>query len=334
MILVTGGLGFIGSHIALSLMAQGQEVVIVDNLSNSDLSNLQRLEYISGMYIPFVKVDIRNTPALLTVFQQYSVQSVVHAAGFKSLEESVVKPLEYYNSNVSCIMSLLRAMQRTGVRSLVHLSSLAVYGKSSLDLKEQEVLNYSFNNPYVKSQQMIEDIIKDTYLTDPEWKISVLRLGNIAGAYEGTILGEVVAPLPKNIVPLAMQVASGQRDVIELRKDAETLDKTAERSFLHVLDVCGLVTSTLKWMFHQSNVYELFNVAGQVVSIQKLLNTISEVTGSPIPTIDSDNFVSEQISQIGTNSTKAKDILNWVAKKSIQQMIQDEWNFYQNQMNA
>lgn len=117
MILVTGGLGFIGSHIALSLMAQGQEVIIVDNLSNANLQTLERLEYISGMYVPFAKIDIRNTPALNKVFEQYSVDAVVHTASFKSLEESVLKPLEYYNDNVSCIMSLLRAMQRTGVRA-------------------------------------------------------------------------------------------------------------------------------------------------------------------------------------------------------------------------
>ena len=126
MILVTGGLGFIGSHIALSLMAQGQEVVLVDNLANSTLQTLERLEYISGMYVPFVKLDVRNTPALNKVFEQYSIDAVIHTAGFKSIEESNLKPLEYYNDNVSCIMSLLRAMQRTGVRHFIHLSSLAV----------------------------------------------------------------------------------------------------------------------------------------------------------------------------------------------------------------
>ncbi|WP_122985337.1 SDR family NAD(P)-dependent oxidoreductase, partial [Acinetobacter soli] len=119
MILVTGGLGFLGSHIALSLLAQGQEVILVDNLANASLQTLERLEYISGMYVPFVKVDVRNTPALNKVFEQYSIDAVVHTAGFKALEESKLKPLEYYNDNVSCIMSLLRSMQRTGVRKLV-----------------------------------------------------------------------------------------------------------------------------------------------------------------------------------------------------------------------
>ena len=204
MILVTGGLGFIGSHIALSLLAQGQQVIVVDNLANASLQTLERLEFISGMYVPFVKIDIRNTPALNKVFEQNSIDAVVHTASFKSLEESVLKPLEYYNDNVSCIMSLLRAMQRTGVRNLVHLSSLAVYGQSSPDLTEETPFNFSYPNPYIKSQQMVEEIIRDTARTDNEWKIAILRLCNISGAFEHGVLGEVVPPLPKNIVPLAM----------------------------------------------------------------------------------------------------------------------------------
>lgn len=231
MILVTGGLGFIGSHIALSLLAQGQEVVIVDNLANSTLQTLERLEYISGMYVPFVKLDVRNTPALNKVFEQYSIDAVIHTAGFKSIEESNLKPLEYYNDNVSCIMSLLRAMQRTGVRHFIHLSSLAVYGKSGLQLSETEDFNYAYPNPYIKSQQMIEEIIRDTHKIDHEWKIAILRLSNIVGAFEHGVLGEYVAQLPKNIVPLALQVAAMQRDLIELQDQVSTEDHTVERSF-------------------------------------------------------------------------------------------------------
>ena len=149
MILVTGGLGFIGSHIALSLLARGHEIVIVDNLANSTLQTLERLEYISGMYIPFAKLDVRNTPALNKVFEQYSIDAVIHTASFKSLEESVLKPLEYYNDNVSCIMSLLRAMQRMGVRQLINLSSVAVYGKSDSELSEETEFNYHYANPYI-----------------------------------------------------------------------------------------------------------------------------------------------------------------------------------------
>lgn len=334
MILVTGGLGFIGSHIALSLMAQGQEVIIVDNLSNANLQTLERLEYISGMYVPFAKIDIRNTPALNKVFEQYSVDAVVHTASFKSLEESVLKPLEYYNDNVSCIMSLLRAMQRTGVRVLAHLSSLTVYGQSSLQLKEDLPFQYAYPNPYIKSQQMAEEIIQDTFKTDNEWKIALLRLGNIAGAFEHGVLGEMVPPLPKNIVPLAMQVGARQREFIELRKQAQTEDKTVERSFLHVLDCCEAVSLTLQWLFQQQHVCEAFNIAGEAISIQQLLNEISSVTGTEIKTVDADVYPYAELDQVAADISKAKEVLSWQPKRSIQQMLEDEWRFYQHTLRG
>ncbi|MDM1491508.1 SDR family NAD(P)-dependent oxidoreductase [Acinetobacter indicus] len=334
MILVTGGLGFIGSHIALSLMAQGQEVIIVDNLSNANLQTLERLEYISGMYVPFAKIDIRNTPALNKVFEQYSVDAVVHTASFKSLEESVLKPLEYYNDNVSCIMSLLRAMQRTGVRVLAHLSSLTVYGQSSLQLKEDLPFQYAYPNPYIKSQQMAEEIIQDTFKTDNEWKIALLRLGNIAGAFEHGVLGEMVPPLPKNIVPLAMQVGARQRELIELRKQAQTEDKTVERSFLHVLDCCEAVSLTLQWLFQQQHVCEAFNIAGEAISIQQLLNEISSVTGTEIKTVDADVYPYAELDQVAADISKAKEVLGWQPKRSIQQMLEDEWRFYQHTLRG
>jgi UDP-glucose 4-epimerase len=329
MILVTGGLGFIGSHIALSLLAQGQEVIIVDNLSNANLQILERLEFISGMYVPFVKIDIRNTPALNKVFEQYSVSAVVHAAGFKSLEESVLKPLEYYNDNVSCIMSLMRAMQRTGVRTLVHLSSLAVYGKSSAHLKEDMEFQYAYPNPYIKSQQMVEEIIRDTARTDSEWKIAILRLSNIAGALEQGVLGEFVMPLPKNIVPLAMQAGAMQRDYIELRKHANTDDQTNERSFLHVLDACHAIGKSLEWLSQQQQACEAFNIAGELISIQKLLDEIAEVTQTTIRTVESSYYPNEELDRLGADISKAEAVLGWKPVRGLQQMLKDEWNFYQ-----
>jgi UDP-glucose 4-epimerase len=334
MILVTGGLGFIGSHIALSLMAQGQEVVIVDNLSNANMQILQRLEYSSAMFVPFVKVDIRNTPALNKVFEQYSIDAVVHCAGFKSLHESALKPLEYYNDNVSCIMSLLRSMQRTGVRNFVHLSSLAVYGTSSTSLDETTPIQYNYPNPYVRSQQMIEQIIQDTFATDNEWKIAILRLGNIAGAFGNGVLGEIVAPLPKNILPLALQVAAEQRDIVELRQDAPTSDHTVERSFLHVMDASRAVIASLKWLFEQHNVCEAFDIAGEVVSMQTLIEQVAEVTQKSVPVHASLANDQVEIAQLGSQSLKAKEILGWEAQYDLEKMIQDQWQFYQNVLNG
>ena len=330
MILVTGGLGFIGSHVALTLLAQGQEVVLVDNLANSNLQVLERLEYIANMYIPFVKVDVRNTPALNKVFEQYPIDTVIHAAGFKSLEESLQKPLEYYNDNVSCIMSLLRSMQRSGVRKLIHLSSMTVYGQSSLSLNEEMELNFNYPNPYVKSQQMIEEIIRDTFQTDNEWRIAILRLGNVAGAFEHGGLGEYIPPLPKNIIPLAMQVALGQREVIELRKSTETEDGSLERSFVHVIDVCRSIHASLYWLStQQQHCCEVINIAGEVSSIRHVLSILAETTDQSIPVIDSEYYFNE-LPQIGSQSNKAKTLLGWTAQKSLKQMIEDQWRFYQN----
>ena len=334
MILVTGGLGFIGSHIALSLMAHGQEVIIVDNLSNANLQTLERLEYISGRYVPFVKIDIRNTPALNKVFEQYSIDAVIHAAGFKSIEESVLKPLEYYNDNVSCIMSLLRAMQRTGVRTLIHLSSLAVYGQSSLTLSEDMPFHYAYPNPYIKSQQMIEEIIRDTAITDSEWKIAILRLSNIAGAFEHAVLGEFIAPLPKNIIPLTLQVAAKQRDYVELRQQAQTADHTVERSFLHVLDACDAIMATLHWLSTQQSVCEPFNIAGQSLSIRRLLKEISAVTQSEIKTVDAPFYAYAELDQLDASTEKAQQQLKWQPTRPLNKIIEDAWRFYQQTLHG
>ena len=332
MILVTGGLGFIGSHVVLSLLAQGQEVVIVDNLANSNLQVLERLEYIAGMYVPFVKLDVRNTPALNKVFEQYSIDAVIHTAAFKSIEESRLKPLEYYNDNLSCIMSLMRSMQRTGVRNLVHLSSLAVYGQSSLGLNENTPFNFNNSNPYIKSQQMIEEIIRDTVKTDNEWNVAILRVGNVIGAFEQAVLGEFVQPLPKNIVPLALQVATMQRDYIELQQNAQTEDQTVERSFVHVLDVCDAIFASLYWFNHQQNVCESFDIGGYSLSIQQILTEIKQVTGQQIKTIEA-TYSFDELDQIGSNSSKAQQLLGWKAKRSVEKMIQDQWQFYQSTLN-
>ena len=335
MILVTGGLGFLGSHIALSLMAQGLEVIVVDNLANASLQTLERLEFISGRYVPFVKIDIRNTPALNKVFEQNSVQAVIHTASFKSLEESVLKPLEYYNDNVSCIMSLMSAMQRTGVRNLVHLSSLAVYGHSGTDLKEDQAFNYTYPNPYIKSQQMVEEIIRDTAKTDNEWRIAMLRLSNVAGAFENGILGEWVPPLPKNIVPLAMQVGAKQREYLELRRQAKTEDYTVERSFLHVMDVCDAVFKSLHWLSQQQQwTCEAFNIAGELISMQTLLDQVAEVTQSAVPTVDALPYPHAEMDQLGANTDKAQQLLHWQPRYTLRKMLEDEWLFYQNTLRG
>lgn len=332
MILITGGLGYIGSHLALQLMAQGQPILLVDNLSNTNIQVLERLEYITQMYVPFIKLDVRNTPALNKVFEQYQIQAVVHCAGFKSVSESKQKPLEYYNDNLNCIMSLLRAMQRANVRNLVHVSSLMVYNQSSAELDEKMEFNTQHQNPYVRSLQMIEQIIKDAYVSDPEWNIAVLRMSNIAGAYPNGLLGELIPTLPKNIISLAMQVAGRQRETLELHHyGTENPEGTVERHFLHVMDACDAIVKALVWLTRREQGYDIFNVSGyEAIHMHKVANEISRITQRPIPTVEIKAPDSDTLLQIGAKNIKAHCTLQWRATRSFHQMLEDQWRFYEN----
>lgn len=330
MILVTGGLGYLGSHIALYLMSKGHEVVVVDNLSHASMENLERLEYITKLYIPFIRLDVRNTPALQKVFEQYSIDYVVHAAGFKSLSESIMKPLEYYNNNLSCIMSILRAMQRSGIRRFVNLSSIAVYGQSGTDFKEDAVFNYQQNNPYIRAQQNIEHIIQDTFSVDDYWQIINLRLGNVVGAYTDSQLGEWTPPLPKSVIQYLLQVAAQQREVFEIfHQDLDTADGTAERSYIHVMDVVDVMYRLMLWSNNQGNLLQHFNVTSdQLTSVKQLVEKVEKVTGSTIVILDYPESV-EEIASLGADAGKVKKLLDWQPQYQLEDMIRDQWTYYQ-----
>lgn len=331
MILITGGLGYIGSHLALQLMAQGQSVLLVDNLSNTNLQVLERLEYITQMYVPFIKLDVRNTPALNKVFEQYPIQAVVHCAGFKSVAESKQKPLEYYNDNLSCLMSLMRSMQRANVRNLVHVSSLMVYNQSSNELDEKLEFNYQHQNPYIRSLQMIEQIIKDAYISDPAWNIAVLRVSNVAGAYENGLLGEMIPLAPKNIISLAMQVAGLQREHVELHNyGTANPEGTVERHFVHVMDTADAINKALVWLARREAGYDAFNVSGyENIHMHKVINEVSRITQRAIPTVEVKNPDTDVLQQIGTKNIKAHCTLQWRATRNFNQMLEDQWRFYQ-----
>lgn len=330
MILITGGLGFIGSHIALHLLSKGQQVVLVDNLVNSHPHTLDRLQYIAGQYIPFLQVDVRNTPALTKFVEQYPIDVVIHCAGFKSLQESALKPIEYYNNNLSALMSIVRMMQRIGCRNFVHLSSLMVYGRSETNLSETTPLNYQCANPYIQSQQMMEKILADVFQHDNEWNMAILRLANVAGAFEQGFWGEYVPKLPKSIMGLLMQAANHEREGIELYQAAKTQDHTVERSFVHILDICDALEKTLEWLKQQQHCYETFNIArDDVISIAELLHEAEEVTGTKIQALNVAHHLNQGVlDQIGADVMKAKQVLAWTAQRTVAQMLQDQWRFY------
>lgn len=331
MILVTGGLGYLGSHIALYLMSKGHEVVLVDNLSHSSMETLERLEYITKLYIPFIRLDIRNTPALQKIFEQYEIDYVINAAGFKSLHEAQIRPLDYYNNNIGIVMSLLRAMQRASVRRLVNLSSLAVYGKNGTNFKEDDPLHQDIQNPYIRAQQMVEQIFNDVYHVDDYWQITNLRLGNIIGAYEKGQFGEWVPPLPNSALPYLLQVAAGQRDIFEIyHQDLATEDGTAQRSYLHVMDMVDILYQLMLWSNQQKNYLKHINVNHpDLTSLKQFVARVEAVTHTQIVT-EHYGHDYQEFSQLSANIEQLQSLIQWQPQYDLEKMIQDQWLYYQN----
>ena len=330
MILVTGGLGYLGSHIALDLMSKGHEVVLVDNLSHSSMETLERLEYITKLYIPFMRLDVRNTPALQKIFEQYQIEYVINTAGFKSLHEANIRPLDYYNNNLVIVMSLLRAMQRASVRRLVNISSSMVYGKNGADFKETDTFAKDIENPYVRSQQMVDQIFNDIYRVDDYWQISNLRVGNIIGAHPTSELGEWTPPLPNSVLPYLLQVAAGQRDIFEIHHtNLATEDGSVERAYLHVMDLVDAIYKIMSWSTQQQNYLKHINVNhSELTSLKELIKVVEKVTENKI-LAEPYQIAETTFDQIKANTDELQSMIEWQPQYSLSDMVEHQWKFYQ-----
>ncbi len=330
MILVTGGLGYLGSHIALYLMSKGHEVLLVDNLSQASMETLERIEYITKSYVPFIRLDVRNTPVLQKAFEQYPIDYVIHTAGFKGVAESVMRPLEYYNNNLGCMMSILRAMQRSTVKRLVNISSLMVYGQSGTDWKEDADFYNQHHNPYIRAQQHIEHMLQDIYAADNFWQILNVRLGNVIGAYSDGQFGEWVPLLPKSALSNLLQVATQQKDIFDLyHQDLDTKDGSSERSYTHIMDVVDAIYKLMLWSNEQENFLQSFFVASdQLTSLKTLIEQVGDVTQTNIETAP---FADAQfeLAQLGANTDKLKTHIEWSPQRSVEDAIRDQWTYYQ-----
>ena len=236
-ILVTGGAGYIGSHTCVELLEAGYEPVVFDNLSNSKPAALERVARIAGKTLEFVEGDIRDSAALDAVLRERSIDAVIHFAGLKAVGESVEKPLEYYDNNVSGTVTLLQAMRDAGVKNIVFSSSATVYGDpASLPIREDFPL--SATNPYGRSKLIIEDILRDLYRADPTWNIGILRYFNPVGAHASGLIGEDPNDIPNNLMPYIAQVAVGKLAQLSVfGDDYPTHDGTGVRDYIHVVDL-------------------------------------------------------------------------------------------------
>ncbi|QPK64894.1 UDP-glucose 4-epimerase GalE [Methylomonas sp. LL1] len=338
-ILVTGGAGYIGSHTCVELLNNGFEVIIVDNLSNSKIESVRRIEQITGQSVKFYQADINDQAALTRIFQNHNVDAVIHFAGLKAVGESCQKPLNYYQNNISGTLVLLEAMAEQGVKSLVFSSSATVYGDPhTVPITESFPLQAT--NPYGRTKLFIEEILRDANAADAlnrdqhPWKIAILRYFNPIGAHHSGLIGEDPNGIPNNLMPYLSQVAIGKLPILSVfGNDYPTHDGTGVRDYIHVVDLARGHIKALQYLMKQSNdapICDAFNLGtGNGYSVLDMINTFSHVTGQPVPYQITPRR-SGDVAACYADPTLALEKLDWKAEKDLQQMMVDVWRWQNN----
>lgn len=325
-VLVTGGTGFIGSHTTLELLNSGYDVVVLDNLMNSKLEALKRVEKLTGREVPFHQVDLLDKSGLQDLFQQYSFDAVIHFAGLKAVGESVDKPLFYYKNNVTGTLNLCEVMAEFGVKDIVFSSSATVYGDPSQSpIKETSTL--SATNPYGQTKLTIEYILKDLHRSDSDWNIALLRYFNPVGAHESGTIGEDPSGIPNNLMPYVTQVAVGKLEKLNVfGDDYETHDGTGVRDYIHVVDLAKGHLKALKKLEESPGV-EAYNLGtGKGSSVLDVVKAFEKATDKEIPYKLAPRRPGDAAICFADPS-KAEKELNWKTEKSLEDMCRDAWNW-------
>lgn len=325
-ILVTGGAGFIGSHTIVELLNEDKEVVVLDNFCNSKPIVLDRIKKITGKSFKFYEADLLDYDAVDQIFCENKIDSVIHFAGLKAVGESVLQPLRYYNNNLTGTFNLCNLMQKHGVKRIVFSSSATVYGKPHcVPIKEDFPL--STTNPYGETKLMIERILKDLFVSDNEWSISILRYFNPIGAHKSGLIGEDPKGIPNNLLPYITQVALGRREYLSVfGNDYNTHDGTGVRDYIHVVD---LAKAHLKALERAENVtgIEYYNIGtGIGYSVLDIVNAYEKATGIKINYIIAPRRPGD-IDECYADPTKAAEILGWKAQYNIEDMCRDSNNW-------
>ena len=325
-ILVTGGAGFIGSHTVVELLEEGEDIVIIDNFSNSSPDVLDKIKTITGKDFKFYEIDLLDEEKLDKVFAENNIESVIHFAGLKAVGESVEKPIEYYHNNITGTLILLKLMRKYNCKKIVFSSSATVYGNpASLPIKEDFPL--STTNPYGSTKLMIEQILQDVSVADKEFSVAILRYFNPIGAHKSGLIGEVPNGIPNNIMPYILKVASGEYETLTIfGNDYSTKDGTGVRDYIHVVDLAKGHLKALDKIRKETGVktYNLgtgngYSVLDLVTNFEKVNNVkINYKIGARRP---------GDIAACFADPTKAKEELGWVAEKGIEDMCKDAWNF-------
>ena len=325
MILITGGLGYIGSHTTIELLASGYEVIVVDDLSNSSIECLKRIEYISGKKITFYQTDISDEVSMRAIFKKHSVDKVIHFAGKKAVGESIKYPLLYYRNNIGGFAILIKVMQEFGCKNIVFSSSAAVYGNPTQNpIKESS--SVSPTNPYSHSKFVIEEILRYLYSSDNTWQIVILRYFNPIGAHKSGLIGDNPKGIPNNIMPYISQIAVGALEKLKVfGDDYATDDGTGVRDYIHVID---LARGHIK-AIEANGLNEILTInlgTGKGYSVLDLISAFESCSGKKIP-YEVVERRDGDVDSCYADISYAKEILGWTAEYTLIEMCEDTWRW-------
>ncbi|MDO4671221.1 MAG: UDP-glucose 4-epimerase GalE [Aerococcus sp.] len=333
-ILVTGGAGYIGSHTTIELLNAGYDVVIVDDLSNSQVEVLDRVEQISGKQPKFYEINILDHDKLREVFQKETIDAVIHFAAFKAVGESVEKPLEYYKNNTGGLLAVMEVMREFDCKTLIFSSSATVYGSDNQPPLREDLPTGQATNPYGYTKVFGEQILRDMVVSDSNWSVVLLRYFNPIGAHESGLIGENPNGIPNNLMPYITQVAIGKRDHLSVfGDDYDTPDGTGVRDYIHVVDLARGHVDAVKYALAHTESEAINLGTGEGYSVLDLVHTFEEVNNITIPY----EIVERRAGDVDANfadPTKAKKLLGWEAKRDLKDMCRDAWNWQSHNPNG
>ena len=329
-ILVAGGAGYIGSHTCVELLNAGYEVVVVDNLYNSSEEALKRVEQITGKTVKFYEADVLDREALEKIFDAEDIDSVINFAGLKAVGESVQKPLEYYHNNITGTLILCDVMRNHGVKNIIFSSSATVYGDPAFIPITEECPKGQITNPYGQTKGMLEQILTDFHVADPEWNVVLLRYFNPIGAHESGLIGEDPKGIPNNLVPYIAQVAVGRRDHLTVYGgDYPTKDGTCRRDYIHVMDLANGHLKAVEYAAQHKGV-EVFNLGtGTPYSVLEIIHAFESANDIKIKYEIGDRRAGD-LPEFWANAEKAEKILGWKTQRTLEDMCRDTWNWQKN----
>ena len=328
-VLVTGGMGYIGSHTTVELLKAGKDVIIIDNLCNSSIVVKDRIKEITGKEVKFYNIDLADKEAVEKVFEENSIESVIDFAALKAVGESVKNPLEYYMNNMVSFLVLLDIMKKNNVKNLVFSSSATVYG----DAKTMPILEsfpLTATNPYGRTKLMAEEILRDLAASDSSWNIAILRYFNPIGAHESGIIGEDPNGIPDNLMPYITKVAVGElKELSVFGNDYDTIDGTGVRDYIHVVDIAIGHIRALEKLETNSGLVTYNLGTGNGFSVLQLVKAFSKASGKEIPYKIAPRRAGD-VAICYADPSKANKELNWKAERTLEQMCEDSWRWQKN----